>query len=104
MSDHKKQRNPHRGSRLADLLAEDGSYEEVSARAAMRAISENLKEKFRESQITRTDLARRMGTSRSSVNRILDGRADSVNLKTIVRAAAALGVGVRFELTEKARK
>jgi antitoxin HicB len=92
-------KNPHRGSSLSDLLAEDGTYEIVSARATMRAVSENFKNKFEKSQITRTDFATRMGSSRTVVNRLLDGRADSVTLKTLVRAANALGVKIRLELT-----
>jgi DNA-binding Xre family transcriptional regulator len=102
MSDHIKHRNPHRGSSLADLLKEDGTYQEVSARAAMRAVSANFKQKFEDRRITRTDFAKRMGSSRSAVNRLLDGNADSVTLKTLVKAAAALGMEITFGLSERA--
>jgi antitoxin HicB len=89
----------HRGSSLADLLKEDGTYESVSSRATMRAVSENLRHKFEESNITRTDFAKRMGSSRTAVNRLLDGTVESVTLQTLVKAANALGVGIRVELT-----
>jgi len=104
MNDLTKKKNPHRGSSLIDFLKEDGVYEEVSSRAAMRAISENLKQKFEECRLTRTDFAKRMGSSRTAVNRLLDGRVDSVTVRTLVRAASALGVEFVFELRKPATK
>lgn len=95
--------NPHRGSSLSDLLAEDGTYQEVSARATMRAISENLKAQFERYNITRTDFAKRMGSSRTVVNRLLDGNAESVTLKTLVRAANALELNIGFKFDEQNR-
>jgi antitoxin HicB len=95
-------KNPHRGSGLRELLEEDGTYEEVNSRATMRAISENLKNRFEKSKITRTSFAKRMGSSRTAVNRLLDGKADSVTLHTLVRAANALGVALKFEFYEYA--
>lgn len=104
MNDLTKEKNPHRGSSLIDFLKEDGVYEEVSSRAAMRAISDNLKQRFEECQLTRTDFAKRMGSSRTAVNRLLDGGVDSVTVKTLVRAASALGVEFVFELRRPATK
>jgi antitoxin HicB len=94
-------KNPHRGSSLSDLLKEDGTYEEVSSRATMRALSENLKGKFEKSKISRTDLAKRMGSSRTVVNRLLDGRADSVTLKTLTRAANALHLKINLQFVDR---
>jgi antitoxin HicB len=100
MSGQAKHKNPHRGSSLADLLKEDGIYEEVNARATMRAVSENFRQKFEERKITRTDFARLMGSSRTAVNRLLNGQVESVTLKTLVKAASALGVEITFGLVE----
>ena len=94
-------KNPHVGSSLKDLLEEDGTYEEISSRATMRAISENLKSRFEKSQITRTDFAKRMRSSRTVVNRLLDGKADSVTIQTLVKAANALGVNFKFEFRDR---
>jgi antitoxin HicB len=93
--------NPHRGSSLKELLEDDGTYEEVSSRATMRAISENLKNRFEKSQITRTTFAKRMGSSRTVVNRLLDGKTESVTVQTLVKAANALGVNLKFEFHER---
>jgi hypothetical protein len=43
-------------------------------------------------------MARRMGTSRSALERLLDPANPSVTLLTIERAAKALGKKVRVEL------
>jgi antitoxin HicB len=93
-----KERNPHRGSSFDDFLKEEGIYQEVNSRAAMKAISENLKQRFNECQLTRTDFAKRMGSSRTAVNRLLDGDVESVTLKTLVKAASALGAVFDFKL------
>jgi hypothetical protein len=98
MSDPLKEKNQHRGSDFDDFLKEEGIYKEVSSRAAMRAISENLKQRFHECQLTRTDFAKRMKSSRSAVNRLLDGDVESVTVKTLVKAASALGVEFVFKL------
>lgn len=48
--------------------------------------------------ITRTEMAARMNTSRSSLKRLLDPSNPAITLQTLQRAAAALGKRVRIEL------
>lgn len=43
-------------------------------------------------------MARRMGTSRSQLDRLLDPDNENVTLSTLSAAAAALGRGLRLEL------
>lgn len=45
-------------------------------------------------------MARRMGTSRSSLDRLLDSKVPSVTLLTIERAAGVLGEKVRPEMVD----
>jgi transcriptional regulator with XRE-family HTH domain len=49
-------------------------------------------------QLTKADLARRMGTSRSALDRLLDPNNTSVTLLTLEKAAKALGRHIRIEL------
>ena len=49
--------------------------------------------------ITKTDLARRMKTSRSALNRLLDPFNVSVTSQTLERAAFALDKKLHLELT-----
>jgi transcriptional regulator with XRE-family HTH domain len=50
-----------------------------------------------EQGITKSEMARRMQTSRSAVDRLLDPENDSVTLQTPERAAHALGKRLRVE-------
>jgi len=49
-------------------------------------------------QLTKAEMARRMDTSRSQLDRLLDPESNSVTLETLTRAARAVGRQVRVEL------
>jgi len=49
--------------------------------------------------ITKTELAQRMHTSRAALNRLLDENDGSLTLTTLASAAAALGKKVNLQLT-----
>ncbi len=48
--------------------------------------------------LTNAEMAKRMATSRSQLDRLLDPDNDDVTLSTLARAAAALGREIRLEL------
>lgn len=48
--------------------------------------------------VSKVEMARRMGSSRSALDRWLDPQNDSVTPETLRRAAAAVGLQVRLEL------
>jgi transcriptional regulator with XRE-family HTH domain len=49
-------------------------------------------------QLTKAEMARRMDTSRSQLDRLLDPESNSVTLETLTRAARAVGRQVKVEL------
>jgi len=51
-----------------------------------------------EEGISKSEMARRMHTSRPALDRLLDSRNTSVTLHTLQRAAAAIGKRLRLEL------
>jgi antitoxin HicB len=53
---------------------------------------------MKEANITKAEMARRMETSRSQFNRLLDPDSDSLTLETLARAAQAIGRRVRVEI------
>ena len=53
-------------------------------------------------QITKTELAKRMHTSRAALNRLLDEKDPSLTLTTLASAATALGKKVNIQLAEAA--
>lgn len=83
--------NQHIGSDFDDFLAEEGLLAEVEATAIKRVIAFQLNELMRENGISKAALARRMETSRSAVDRLLDPENESVTLQTLERVALVLG-------------
>lgn len=86
------------GSNFDDFLEEEGLLEETTAVAVKRYIAFQLAEKMAEWNITKVEMARRMGTSRSSLDRLLDPENSSVTLQTLQSAVQALGGRLKIEL------
>ena len=84
-------RNPHLGSTLDDLLEEDGSLADAHAIAVKRVLAWQVGQSMTDLCISKTEMARRMGTSRSALARLLDPENPAVTLLTLDRAATALG-------------
>ena len=86
------------GSSFDDFLKEDGTYEVVTARAIKRVLVRQLDELMRREQISKTELATRMKTSRAQLDRLLDPENESVTRGTLTRAARSVGRHLRMEL------
>lgn len=90
--------NPHIGSRLDDLLDDEGLLAEAQAIASKRVLAFQIEQAMQQQQLSKAELARRMGTSRSALDRLLDPDNPSVTLLTLEKAAQALGQRIRIEL------
>ena len=86
------------GSSFDDFLKEEGIYEEVTARAIKRVIARQLGALMQHQGLTKSTLAKRMRTSRTQLDRLLDPDNESVTLGTLTRAARAVGRQLRMEL------
>jgi len=86
------------GSSFDDFLKEDGIYGEVTARAIKRVLARQLDAVMKHEGVTKSELARRMQTSRAQLDRLLDPDNESVTLGTLTRAAHAVGRQLRLEL------
>ena len=86
------------GSSVDDFLKKEGIYEEVTARAIKRVIARQLDVLMEEEGLTKTELAKRMKTSRAQLDRLLDPNNESVTLGTLTRAAQAVGRQLWMEL------
>lgn len=91
-------RNHHIGSSLDDLLSEDGVLEEVSVRAIKRVITWQIREAMVTEGLTKTAMAKRMHTSRSVLDRLLDETDTGLTIDTLSRAAQALGYRIKVDL------
>ena len=87
------------GSDFDDFLAEEGMLEEVTAVAVKRVIAWQIEQEMSAQNMTKTAMAKKMRTSRASLNRLLDENDTSLTLTTWAGAAAALGRRIRIELT-----
>ena len=83
--------NAHRGSEFRDFLTEDGLLPEVEVLALKRVVALQLQQILEQDQVTKTELASRMKTSRASLDRLLDPENPSLTVASIGKAAAALG-------------
>ncbi len=88
-----KKQNKHSplGSSFDDFLQDEGLHEEVSLAAAKRVLALQLSQEMERQHLTKTQMARRMHTSRSSLERLLDPENESVTLQTLDKAARSLG-------------
>ena len=86
------------GSSFDEFLKEEGIYEAVTARAIKRVIARQLDALMQDQGLTKSNLAKRMKTSRAQLDRLLDPDNESVTLATLSRAALAVGRHLRMEL------
>ena len=86
------------GSSFDAFLKDDDLYEEVTARAIKRVIARQLDALMEDQGLTKSELAKRMKTSRAQLDRLLDPENESVTLDTLTRAARAVGRHLRLEL------
>jgi DNA-binding Xre family transcriptional regulator len=86
-----EQVNPYSGSNFDDFLTEEGILEEVSARAHKRLLTMQFQDALNELKLTKTELAERLETSRSQVDRLLDPDNTAVTLESLERLARAVG-------------
>lgn len=86
------------GSDFDEFLAEEGLLAETEAIAVKRIIAYQLTQFMQKNKLTKTAMARKMQTSRSALNRLLDPSNPSVTLQTMDRAARALGKKLQIRL------
>ncbi len=87
------------GSSFDDFLKDEGIYEEVTAGAIKRALTRQIAEAMKAGEISKSEMARRMNTSRSQLDRLLDPDNTKIRLDTLYKAARAVGRTVRLELS-----
>ena len=99
-SKHPSTSNIHIGSCLDDLLEADGTLQEVQEVVAKRVLAERIKQEMSAQKVSKSAMANQMGTSRASLDRLLDTNNTSVNLKTIAKAARVLGKYLAIDLVD----
>jgi len=88
------------GSSFDDFLKKDGDYEKAQAVAIKRVLAWQIQKAMKEMHLAKAEMARRMKTSRSHLERLLDPRNDSLTLSMLARAGHVLGREIRLELVQ----
>jgi antitoxin HicB len=88
----------HIGGDFDDFLRDEGMLDDAEAVAAKRVIAYQIAQEMELAHISQSELARRMKTSRSAVERLLDPANPSVTLSTLERAASAVGKRLKVQL------
>lgn len=86
------------GSSFDDFLREEGRLEEAEAVAIKRVLAFQLQQSMDAQGITKSAMAKRMKTSRTQIDRLLDPDYDGVAFGFLMRAASALGRSLKIEL------
>ncbi len=86
------------GSSFDNFLEEENILAESESVAIKRVIAFEVEKAMEEKHITKTEMAKRMHTSRSSLTRLLDPLNNSITLATIETALAAIGKRVQIQI------
>lgn len=88
--------NPHIGSDFDDFMKEEGHYDEAQAIAVKRVLAYQLERDMQKVKLTKAAMARRMGTTRAQLDRLLNPENPSTTLQTLVKAAGAVGKRIKI--------
>lgn len=86
------------GPLFEDFLREQGTYEATTEQAVKRVVAFQIAAAMKEQHISKVEMAKRLDTSRSQLDRLLDPSNDGVTLAVLSRAAHAIGRTIRLEL------
>lgn len=88
----------HLGAGFDGFLAEEDLLEDATFLALKRVIVWQIKKEMELHKITKTNMAKRMNTSRATVYTLLDETNAHLTLMMLIRAAIALNKTIRLEL------
>lgn len=88
---------------LEEMFEELGELEEVRALTRKKVLADALQKAMKAQKVTPAEMARRMGTSRPTVYRLLDPAERGATLDTLGRASFALGLDLEIRLVPLAR-
>ncbi len=93
-----KQEKGQVGQSFEAFLQEEGRLEESTQQAVKRVIAFELEQAMKDQNLTKTQLAAQLKTSRTQLNRLLDPQNAGITLDSLVKAAQAVGRELHIEL------
>jgi len=92
--------NYYLGFAFDDFLEQEGILNEVTEVALKRVLAWQVEQAMKERGLTKSKMAKSMQTSRAALDRLLDPEYDSVTLRTLDKAARAVGKRIRIDLVD----
>jgi antitoxin HicB len=96
----KKINEKYLGSNFDDFLDEKDILSDVISLSHKQILAMQIKTAMLKMKISKVDMAKKMHTSRSAVDRLLNPNNPNVTLDTIDRAASALGMNLTISLVQ----
>ena len=87
------------GDSFDDFMKEEGVYEKARELAEKKMIAFQLEQEMKAQHLTKTAIAKKMNTSRMTVDNILDPSYNS-SVETLSRFAKALGKRLTISLSQ----
>ncbi|MGA2582741.1 MAG: helix-turn-helix transcriptional regulator [Tepidisphaeraceae bacterium] len=88
----------HLGTNFDDFLETEGILEDCRASAIKFKLAHELEKAMSEQKITKSEMAKRLKTSRTGIDRLLDPENTSITLNTMAKVAQLLGKRIDFAL------
>ena len=88
----------HIGTNFDDFLTETKMLDEIIAISYKHVLAMQIKLAMEKKHITKAEMAKKMHTSRSAVDRLLNPNNLNITLGTIDRACIALGMRLNISL------
>jgi antitoxin HicB len=88
---------------LVEMFEELGELEDVRALTRKKLLADAFQKAMKKQKVTPAEMARRMGTSRPTVYRLLDPAERGATLDTLERASHALGFELEIRLVPSVR-
>jgi antitoxin HicB len=86
-----KMKHKNIGDSFDSFLKGEGILEQAEDVAIKRVVAYQIQAAMKKKNLTKTELAQEMNTSRSSINRLLDPEDEAITFKTLKKAANVLG-------------
>ena len=91
-------KNKHLGSSFDSFLEEEGLRADTETAAIKRVVAYQIEMEMKRANLSKSAIAKRMHTSRSALDRLLDPANVSITLQTLERAALVLGKNLKIEM------
>ncbi|WP_418186415.1 XRE family transcriptional regulator [Aliarcobacter lanthieri] len=81
-----------------EFLKDENIFEEVNNNAIKRVIAYQIEQEMKQQNITQTELAKMMNTSRTVIHKLLNPENNSLTLQSLQSVANALGKRLNISL------